>query len=87
MKLEKSLDLKTEIKDGKIIKYEFGFGDGKYFASSDSDFFKKFELELLKYPHIKIILPKLDEKIYGKKFINGLLMRSCLHNHPVFEND
>ena len=93
MKLEKSLGLeitkynKPKIENGKLIRYEFELGDVKYSASSDPGFQKEFMQALLKHQHEKVEYPRLDEKIFGRKFICQINAIIELHNHPFWEDD
>ena len=93
MKLEKSLGLeitkydKPQIEKGKRIKYEFKLGGVRYSASSDYCFQKEFVQALLRHQHEKVEYPRLDEEIFGRKFIYQTNTIINLHNHSFWESD
>ena len=93
MKLEKSLGLeitkynKPKEENDRLIKYEFKLGDVIYSASSDINFQREFTQALLEHPNEKVEYPRLDEKIFGRKFVLQVNTFIGLHNHPFWEND
>ena len=87
LSLEITKHNEPKMEKGRQIKYEFKLGDVTHSASFDYDFQTEFTQALLKHQDEKVEFPRLDEEIYGRKFIYQTNTIIRLHNHPFWEND